>query len=555
MRGQLTNLAEALHSAIEKISEQSNGVLSLNPNYYDQKSRAMQEIVKNAALEHKKALERRVYIERNKERAEELAKEKERLDLKRRSEARRADIAAEQKRLVEESKKREEARAQREAETVKRASAIERMKELKTVMGSHSTVFDDLNVEEFSQMDAQEIVKKQVEFLDKEQQIQEQKLKSVARKQDHLERAKRQEEIPLYVAKYKERKEEDLVAWQHLQEKKDADARAKHENDVQTKNRLLTVMGHLVRHKERTVSTRRAEFDASESEFLAHVLRVRDERIAEERLERERMEQERIAAEERARREEAEREEREEQRRIQEEAERQQQEHERQQREQEISQLRELEDKKRLREKEMMSRQQSQSAEPRGWRDREQERYGGGGSGGSGQWRTNEPPSQQPPRRMYSREDGSDAHRDGRRDDGPPPSRGSGSMFGGGGGSGTSWRDRHPQSDGGQGLGGRQGYSDQGGARRVEPRGFGGDRGPRNDRYGEPGGNFNRDGPRGVFDGDRGASGASGAQWRTAAPPRQQVRSEEAPKEREQPPQPPQPTVDDDGFTAVRGRR
>lgn len=68
--------------------------------------------------------------------------------------------------------------------------------------------------EEIAKMDADAIMAKQVEELEKEKKKVQVCLKAQGKKVDHLERAKRLEEIPLLKLQFEEYKEEAKIVWE-----------------------------------------------------------------------------------------------------------------------------------------------------------------------------------------------------------------------------------------------------------------------------------------------------------------------------------------------------
>ena len=102
-----------------------------------------------------------------------------------------------------------------------------REQELKSIQAKHNQdkikqlaqtdigkkVLGQLDQDTIAQMDADDIMAKQVEELEKEKKELQVRLKAQEKKQDHIERAKRLEELPLLKTQHEELKEEAKKLW------------------------------------------------------------------------------------------------------------------------------------------------------------------------------------------------------------------------------------------------------------------------------------------------------------------------------------------------------
>ena len=115
-------------------------------------------------------------------------------------------------RLLREMKEREQRRKLSEMEAIKERQREERVKQL-TATAVGSKVLASLNEKDLESIDTDLLMQKQVEELEKERQELQSKMKAQLKKLDHMERAKRLEEIPLLKKFYEDRKSKDKEFW------------------------------------------------------------------------------------------------------------------------------------------------------------------------------------------------------------------------------------------------------------------------------------------------------------------------------------------------------
>merc|ERR1712048_755895 len=107
-----------------------------------------------------------------------------------------------------------------------------------TVIGQKvlEKIKDPKDIEE---LDADEIMKRQVEELEKEKKELLARLKKQEKNVDHTERAKRQEEIPLLKLQFEEFKEESKQVWEEQEKERIEMEKTQRENDVLNRDRLV----------------------------------------------------------------------------------------------------------------------------------------------------------------------------------------------------------------------------------------------------------------------------------------------------------------------------
>lgn len=458
VRTQLMSMMSVLDKSLATIHPDRNRVENaelrqrITEAYHQSKVRDHQRLL----ARHKIIEERKEWLEKYNNAQQEAAIESKRKEIERQK-------AEEAKRLQIEREEREKQRKENEIRDIQAKHTRDKIAQLaNTEIGKK--VLEGMPAEEIAKMDADEIMAKQVEELEKEKKELQVRLKAQEKKVDHLERAKRLEEIPLLKLQFEEFKEEAKVVWEEQEKDRIEGEKKQRASDVENRNRLVRMKTDKEKYLESLLKERKNIFEKKIAEF--------DQKVAEERKTRlERRKEERI--EERRRKWMREKEEEEQRRRdelaIKEREEREAREAIEKQREKEEyekkkAELEEIERKKREKEREIEERLERERKE-RNDKDRDDR-----GGSDRGPWRAG-----------GSRRD----------DDGP---RSSGGAWRGGGG---SWRDREKRKEDEWGpRGGDDRRRDDDGPRRGSPR-----RGSPPPRRGSP---PPRDSPR----------GADGGGWR-----------------------------------------
>ena len=153
------------------------------------------------------------------------------------------------------------------------------------------------------------LMRLQVEQLEKEKRELNEKMRIVAKRLDHVERAYRKEERPLLAKDYEIQQANDRAAHEAAQKARIETARLTHQQDLETKKRLLRILDDYKAYREVIISKRGEEFtkrqqlaqkkiDEEKAKRRAAVLKQREE----ERLHREEEERRRREIEEEERR-------------------------------------------------------------------------------------------------------------------------------------------------------------------------------------------------------------------------------------------------------------
>ncbi|KAJ2081276.1 eukaryotic translation initiation factor 3 subunit A [Coemansia sp. RSA 988] len=289
MRSQLSSLAICL----------SNAQRVACPDYvaekHARKQAAVTAALQNMAVEHREATARKLVIDRRKEVIENALARKERTETRERAIRIQREQELERERLAEDQRRREAERMQKERDTIQRQEAKKLAESIKIKAGI------DVSIDDLEQMDTSRLLEMQVEQIEREKHDMQARLKAMARKAEHTERAYRKSELPLLADDYDrqklaDRENHDAARAAQLKQSKD-----KFAHDIGQKKRFA--------HMYDDFNALRSSLDQGHSEALAaerkrvreELARARDERLAEYR--RMKAEKDETEAKERAERE------------------------------------------------------------------------------------------------------------------------------------------------------------------------------------------------------------------------------------------------------------
>ncbi len=160
--------------------------------------------------EHKRILDRHKAIEERKEYLEKLSIHREAEEQRKQELQMRERQKAEEERLRAEQVKRDERKYQEQMRVIQKEHIEMKLNQIKqTELGKK--ILDKMDEKEIAELDTEQIMAKQVEELEKEKRDLLARLKAQEKKVDHMERAKRKEEIPLLKEASEKDKEEDKV--------------------------------------------------------------------------------------------------------------------------------------------------------------------------------------------------------------------------------------------------------------------------------------------------------------------------------------------------------
>ena len=198
IRQQLMQMLEVLDKSLktihpDKIKIENNALrLKIVEAYHASKQR-----------DHQRILSRHSIIEKIKEYKENVNIHREAEEKRKQEEALREQQKLEEERLQQERDAREMQRKQEQLREIQRKTIAEKMEQIaQTEIGKK--VISKMDEKELAELDTEQIMIKQVEELENEKRQLVARLKAQEKKVDHLERAKRKEEIPLIVDSMKQ---------------------------------------------------------------------------------------------------------------------------------------------------------------------------------------------------------------------------------------------------------------------------------------------------------------------------------------------------------------
>jgi len=345
---------------------------------------------------HQAILIRKEIIEKRKEQQEQRNNDQQEAEIRRKEKERKRIQAEEAIRLQKEQIERERVRKETEFRAIQDRHRKDKISQLaNSAIGE--IVLKGMTKEEIANLEPDDIMTKQVEALEKEKKELQVRLKAQEKKVDHIERAKRHEEIPLLKLQFDELKEENKLVWEEQEKERIETEKSQRENDVVNRDRMARMKADKDLYVDGLLRERKNIFEKKLSEFTVTVTEERKLRLQRRKEEREEERRTRWLQE---RREEEQRERDEEAKRIKEEKEAREI-AEREAREEEYArkkaELDEIERKKREKEREIEERQERERREERDKREAERDRMGGdkrawreeggGGSKSGGAWK------------------------------------------------------------------------------------------------------------------------------------------------------------------------
>ncbi|KAJ5807823.1 hypothetical protein N7474_009092 [Penicillium riverlandense] len=310
-RFQLARLAKTLHVTCMYVDP------SYNEARLQAKQTAQARALAGTAQEHEETLARRVIIEKKKEAATDALQRKQREEETRKRIRTQQIQEAEKQRLLNEHRDREQKRIKDEQDRIRQEELKKQLEELKT--GVKGIDISEIDLDE---LDANRLRAMKLAQLEKEKNELNDRIRTTAKRIDHLERAFRREELKHIPEDYEKQKKHDMELYEQTKEETLKEAKEKHAEAVALKHRLSRLVPHFSSFRKELSEKRHEEFEkrrkAAEREFEAKKKqRVKEvqERRRREKQEREEQERQRKEEEERAQREEEERVAREEERR------------------------------------------------------------------------------------------------------------------------------------------------------------------------------------------------------------------------------------------------
>ena len=364
IRNQLSHMAQALDKAIEIVQPRE-----LQSKKDELRAHIVQSYRATCKKEHLRILQRRQIIEERKEELENMNSAREMEEQRCLEEQRQKQYEAEMSRLEQEAAERERQRKIEEHKEIQRRHAKERLDQLKqTALGQR--VFKDVDPDAMAELDAEEIMAKQVEHLEKEKKELQDKLRAQEKKIDYFQRAVRLEEIPLLKEQCEVEKVQNREFFEEQEKERIEKLKAERIQAIANRDRLARIQKDKDSFLNKLGTSRLSVYKEKLVKFEKMLAEQRMVRLEERR---QRRKEERRAKWVKEKQEE-------EQRRIDEEAKRQKEEAERLEREKRekeeeeyrirMAKLEEQAEKQRQREKEIEEREARKRMEESGGRGR-----------------------------------------------------------------------------------------------------------------------------------------------------------------------------------------
>ncbi|KAF9466778.1 hypothetical protein BDZ94DRAFT_1250758 [Collybia nuda] len=318
VRTRLGKVATCLHNSLGILDPNKQRIVLST----DEQAEKFKSLVALAESERKALQLRRALVARRRELLSELSVRKEKEETSRRAEINRREKEEEGRRMREEIKRKEQERTKKEIESI-------RIDEAKKYAQSlvDKGILKPNDVDKLETYDTEGLIVIQVAQLEKEKKELNERLRIVAKRVDHIERAYRKEERPLLDKDYEEQQRNDRETFELVQRTRREGAKRSHQEDMATKARLSRMLADYDTRKESILAKKSSDF--TKRKAAAHkkieeektkrrntVLKQREE----ERQQQEQEEKRRLEEEEEARRLEEEQAAEEERRREEEEA-------------------------------------------------------------------------------------------------------------------------------------------------------------------------------------------------------------------------------------------
>ncbi|TFK98339.1 hypothetical protein BDV98DRAFT_651164 [Pterulicium gracile] len=293
VRTRLSRLASSLHQSLLTIA----GPPKPKDDATDQKEKVA-TLIAAANAERKSLLIKRAIVAKRRELLSELSAKKEKEDVTRRAEISRREKEEESKRLRDDARRREMERARREMEGIR----VEEARKLAQTLVEKG--LKGVKLDEMEEVSTDKLMELQVAQLEKEKKDMNQRLRVIAKRIDHIERAYRKEERPLLASDYERQQQNDESSFQNIQQaRRDAHLLA-HQRDLETKTRLSRMTKDYEVRREQIMQKKGEEFkqkqEAAKSKIEEEKAKRRklilqereDERRLQEEEERKRQEEE-----------------------------------------------------------------------------------------------------------------------------------------------------------------------------------------------------------------------------------------------------------------------
>lgn len=302
VRTRLSSLATCLHNSVSRIHPPA-------PPSDEEKQARFTALVAAANAERHALQIRRNLVARRRELLSELSVRKEKEEASRRAELSRRERDEELRKTQEEQKKREQERQKRDFESIR----MEEAKKLAQSLKDKGTLKVDITVshlvdtcilllitlQDVENLNTDSLMRMQVEQLEKEKKELSERMRVIAKRLDHVERAYRKEERPLLAKDYEIQQANDKEIFEATQKARLEDRRNAHQQALETKKRLSRMMDDYNARKELILGKKGEEYAARQA---AAQKKIEEEKAKRRAAVLKAREEERLFAEEEERR-------------------------------------------------------------------------------------------------------------------------------------------------------------------------------------------------------------------------------------------------------------
>ncbi|EAZ63150.2 Translation initiation factor 3, subunit a (eIF-3a) [Scheffersomyces stipitis CBS 6054] len=297
--------AELVRAQISKLAQTlSSAALIIDPGFEARREQAravaLQRAVNEMVREQQEIADRVQVIEERKRIADKKKREEEEAAARLRQEKLLQEQKAEQERLVAEQERRNLERLEREKELIREQEKRKIAEEI-NAKGIIKVDLDNL-----AELDTQKLQLMQIQQLSKDRKELEDKLKGVAKKSDHLERAFRSFELSHLEKDAEEQKEQEIKNYELARQSKIARAKKEYEEAVALRDRFNRIVPDYSSFKsviDKKNAARVAELKKEAAAKFKQAKQERIEKVKAQRIEELRVKRERekkAAAEESA---------------------------------------------------------------------------------------------------------------------------------------------------------------------------------------------------------------------------------------------------------------
>ncbi|GBN84083.1 Eukaryotic translation initiation factor 3 subunit A [Araneus ventricosus] len=243
-----------------------------------------EQYFKSQNIERRRILQRKKLIEKYKEMLENLQIKKEKEERKRLAEQQSKQEATERYRLRKEAEERAYQRRILEEEKIKNQILREKIENLKK--SELGQMIEKLELNELSSVDPDSLLSKHIEYIKREKKEFQTRLRKQERTINHMERAKRIEEIPLLKQEYEVATIKALEMWEHDEKCRIQRLNEERSRLIEDKNRMLSMKDDLNAFMLNISERRKLEYEKDYMNFLRTIQKEREKRLLERAVQR-----------------------------------------------------------------------------------------------------------------------------------------------------------------------------------------------------------------------------------------------------------------------------